>query len=408
MVDRPERDQRPMPGDEPRPDNRNQRGGMSPTSWRDAAYRLSSARPHNWSPWLVIRYQRSDMGLRAIPAADPFWLSPDIWVESSDPLGNAVAGQENFVHARILNLGKATAAPTRVDFYWANPSLGLGPDTMVHIGTEWVEVEAHTAHYVRCNRPWVPVLVNNGHECLVVNCTNPILDPIAQPFQPRLDRHVGQRNITVVQSLPGQMVEFSLVVSNLFPLAARTIITARVEYLATSLRDRKKRMNFEAINQIAGYGASDTNTPEMMKKRFKEGTAESRLANLLAEIIQTGPLAQPLLVSKVAGGAGFRGTACISSKFTDYSCLIKQSGAQGFLGQQLLAADKLTAPGPCVDLQRNLILQDTILAAAEQRRLNLQLGVPANARKDEFVVFQIDQRAEGHLVGGYTVILQIK
>src|SRR2546421_11043000 len=82
------------------------------------------------TPFLLIRYSTTDLGARPIPPGVPFWSSPDIWVESSDPAGNPVAGEPNFLHARIFNLGAFQAAPVQVDFYWANPALGLGPANM--------------------------------------------------------------------------------------------------------------------------------------------------------------------------------------------------------------------------------------------------------------------------------------
>ena len=141
-------------------------------------------KPRTWTPWLLIRYALTDIGLRPVPASEKTYKSPDIRIESSDPLGNAVAGELNYIHAKIFNLGKADAVPVKVDFYWGDPSLGLGAEHMNLVGTEWVQVRSHTSVDVRCNTPWVPVFVNKGHECLKVNCSNPILDPIMTPFDP--------------------------------------------------------------------------------------------------------------------------------------------------------------------------------------------------------------------------------
>ena len=156
-----------------------------------------------FTPWLPIRYSATDLGARPLPPGTVFWASPDIWVESSDPLGNPVAGQDNFLHARLFNLGAFPAAPVKVDFYWADPSLGLGPGTMNLVGSEWVEVPSLSSVDVRCSESWKPVVVNDGHECVMVNCSNHVLDPIWHPFQPTLDRHVAQRNLHVVTAQPG-------------------------------------------------------------------------------------------------------------------------------------------------------------------------------------------------------------
>jgi len=216
----------------------------------------------SWTPWLLIRYAQADAGERPIPASDAFYLSPDIWVQSSDPSGNAVPGGPNFVSAAILNLGKAPAFPTRVDFYWGNPAIGLGPGQMHLIGTEWTQVPAHAVHVVRCTTPWVPVYENGGHECLIVNCTSPILDPIAQPFQPILDRHVGQRNITVLQGTPGQLIKFKLEVNNFFPLAAEVAITARTQQVTVSPQTLTSTPFRDVLNRIATLdGGGDWSQP---------------------------------------------------------------------------------------------------------------------------------------------------
>ncbi len=154
---------------------------------RDPLQRLK----HTWSPWLVIRYNNDDHGFRPLAANEVFWASPDIWVLSGVP-GKAVAGEPNTVVARVVNLGKADGRPTRVDFYWADPSLGLGPAQMNFIGTKWREADAHRATEFVCPTPWVPIMLNGGHECLFANCTSDVLnDKLKHPFRPQLSSTLG-------------------------------------------------------------------------------------------------------------------------------------------------------------------------------------------------------------------------
>src|SRR5712691_7467424 len=88
---RPEHD-RPVPG-------HNQGGG---------GHQDPERKPRTYTPWLVVRYTKLDNGLgRPIPDKTVFWVSPDIWVESGDPAGNPIVGLQNFVHARVFNLGSA-------------------------------------------------------------------------------------------------------------------------------------------------------------------------------------------------------------------------------------------------------------------------------------------------------------
>jgi hypothetical protein len=415
----------------PQDDGSGRKPRQDDPEWRDRQRWLRLKDQNRfWIPWLLIRYKApppgsaiaQDVGLRPIPAGDPFWISPDIRVESSDPSGNAVAGEENFIHARIFNLGMKSAAPTQVDFYWADPSLGLGPGNMNHIGTEWVEVEEHTAEHVRCKTPWVPLFLNNGHECLMVNCSNPMMlapgvvhsfpppsDPITLPFQPRLDRHVGQRNITVLKAKAGQMQAFSLAVNNLFPMRARARITARIEHVRVTDHATRRVTRFEIINHIAAFGSPATNGAAEMRARFHEGAQEHRQAAVLARFMSTRAVdAPPPMVEAVAGRAGpVRGAACMSSAWAEHSCRMQPNSAFADMGNLLVAQAKLAGTGPAIDPGRAFALQEITLDATEQRHLVLQLRTPGGAQPGEFVVYHLAQQLEGLLVGGYTIVVEV-
>jgi hypothetical protein len=328
-------------------------------------------RGRSWTPWLVVRYTSADQGRRPIPASDPFWISPDIWVESSDPNGNAVAGEPNFVHARIFNLGKAPALPTRVDFYWGNPALGLGAGQMNLIGTEWVMVESHAAETVRCQTPWIPVVVNGGHECVIVNCSSPILDPIVQPFQPALDRHVGQRNLAVLQAGQNQVVHFGVNVNNFFPLPARIAVGARIEHAvaagkASSMTERERLTR--VIAAVARAESSSRETPDSVNLSSTKTHIASQLS---APVAQTA-----------------------------------DAGAKASLGRFLLqAADATTAPG--AGSHRDALLQETAMEPFEQRHLKLEIAVPPSIKAGEYLVVHLWQRFMDLSMGGYTIIIRV-
>ena len=58
---------------------------------------------------------------------------------------------------------------------------------------------------------WVPQFVNNGHECLVVRVSEPMLDSASpDQFSAAADRHVAQRNIAVVTSSSPANVDLTL------------------------------------------------------------------------------------------------------------------------------------------------------------------------------------------------------
>jgi len=198
-------------------------------------------RKDEYLPFLVIRAAAGDTGARPFNGA--FWESPDIFVmpdQSADsaPLapphsaGAAKANVPNTLYAHVWNLGKAPVYRARVEFYWFNPSLGIARSDANFIGAAWVDlgdrftlfpdwraVTSPTGSWlsrgchavVRCPVTWVPSYVNNGHECLVVRAFEPMMDAVPpDQFSASADRHIGQRNIAVVQAASPAAIDIGL------------------------------------------------------------------------------------------------------------------------------------------------------------------------------------------------------
>jgi hypothetical protein len=162
-------------------------------------------------PYLLVRSVVGDRGDR--PLGGVFWESPDIWTAPGDPSttpavpaspgGTLTAGTPNTIYAHVWNLGRAPVIGAKVEFYWFNPSLAIDGANANLIGYARVDLQPRNlpgCHaLVKCNRAWTPAFVNNGHECLIVRVSG-IGDPLnsAASWDPRSDRHVGQRNIAVV------------------------------------------------------------------------------------------------------------------------------------------------------------------------------------------------------------------
>lgn len=199
-------------------------------------------RKDEYLPYLLIRASSGDRGGRPIPGG-VFWESPDIYVTpnqdaSTAPLnppalgGVAQANVPNTLYAHVWNLGKAPAYRVRVEFYWFNPSLGISRADANLVGAAWVDLANRFTLYpkwvevkesygqwlsqgchaiVRCPESWVPTFENNGHECLVVRVFEPLLDSLnPNQFSAGSDRHVGQRNIAVVQAASPASVDLGL------------------------------------------------------------------------------------------------------------------------------------------------------------------------------------------------------
>jgi hypothetical protein len=142
-----------------------------------------------------------------IQDGDPWWLSPDIWtVPGNDPTGTPgtpIAGSPCYLWARVHNNGKAAVSNATVRFYWANPSVGFDRTTANPIGTSFVSLAPGESQDVLCLTPWLPVYVNDGHECVLAEAFHPSLDPLPMTpsFNVPTDRHVAQRNLGVVMAV---------------------------------------------------------------------------------------------------------------------------------------------------------------------------------------------------------------
>jgi hypothetical protein len=400
----------PQPPDHADQKSNRQREEQTKRQQREHWRRFNAEKRNTYAPWLLARYAPTDIGLRPLASGTVFWASPDIWVESSDPWGNPIAQEANFVHARIFNLGAATSLPTRVDFYWSDPSVGLSPANMNFIGTEWAEVSSHTARDVRCSTPWVPKFVNDGHECLVINCSNPILDKIQAPFAPTLDRHVAQRNVTVLQGSAGSALLFPFFVNNLLPLNAKLTLTARVEHVAMTAAARAGARPLQVMQQAVAFGPADDNSPRELMSRFRPGTPQfdyaRRVMNTrLAE--NTAATAEALVRSVNEDFAFARSGPRLRAEWTGHSATVAQGGALSHLGQLFTGAESLREPIAVRASAREVILAETNFQPSEQRRCAVEITVPGNAQSDEFVVSHISQWTEGLLTGGCTVVIRI-
>ena len=111
-------------------------GGSSRATSAPTGNEWPGPRNELYLPFLFMRANPGDLGAR--PVVGPFWESPDILLLAGvDPaaaprvppeLGQtALAGQPNTIYAHVWNFGLAQAPNVVVEFYWCDPSLGIGP-----------------------------------------------------------------------------------------------------------------------------------------------------------------------------------------------------------------------------------------------------------------------------------------
>jgi hypothetical protein len=158
--------------------------------------------PFEGRTFLLIRDHLQDDGTEPLPSALPAWLSPDIAVVKPDGTrgGEAQVGVVNQVEVTVRNRGGINAVGTWVDAYFASSATGFTPVTAALIGGSYVDVPGYGMATV--SLPWNPPATYAGHGCILARASLIIPpDSYADPntFDVRGDRHVGQRNIEVIQ-----------------------------------------------------------------------------------------------------------------------------------------------------------------------------------------------------------------
>jgi len=239
-------------------------------------------RKDEFLPFLFIRAKAGDRGGRKINGE--FWESPDIYVapnlESSiAPLmpptvgGVAQASAPNTLYAHVWNTGKAPAYRVRVEFYWFDPSLGISRSDSNLLGAAYVDLGNRYSHLadwtvmnrsygsflskgchaiVKCPETWVPKFLNGGHECLVVRVFEPFMDGVSpDEFSAASNRHVGQRNIAVVQAASPASIDIALNLGYL-PIATDAEVEVVLEDPAT----------MEWLKLYTGKSSPDLHTPQ--------------------------------------------------------------------------------------------------------------------------------------------------
>jgi hypothetical protein len=161
-----------------------------------------------------------------------WWDSADIWVvpgnDPNGPPGAPIAGTSNYLWGRVHNTGNSASNGVRVDFYWADPSGQIAVGAATQIGSAFADLPPGATQEVLCLVPWIPVIVNGGHECLLAVAhgagdINPLPDPLPNGFlfQPTQHDQIAQRNVTVV--LAARRAQLLAIRVAALPRQARTV-----------------------------------------------------------------------------------------------------------------------------------------------------------------------------------------
>lgn len=167
-------------------------------------------------PYLLIRaYSPGDRGARPTWPPVPCWESPDIGLidaawsgpyDTSQLVASPTAGRRYRVFVRIWNLGLLPAVGVHVQAWAVNPGFfGGNPNNPAYqpvpIGGAMVHLEDRTRPgsmaVVELDHTWDIPSTLTGHECLMATASCP-LDPWSGVLDANNDRHVGQRNLTIL------------------------------------------------------------------------------------------------------------------------------------------------------------------------------------------------------------------
>jgi hypothetical protein len=281
-----------------------------------------------------------DYGGRPLPPGTVFWESPDVWVVSSAGINQPVVGEPNTVFARVSNFGLEQANGVVVKFWWANPSIAITESSATLIGIAFTTIGPE---------PWVPVLENGGHECLLAEAFVPIFDPLLAPMDPTVDRHVGQKNEYLLTVAAGGKFEFAVAAANIAPLHQ----TVAME------------LHTVAADEI----------PELVALRHPELTEKITPAS--------APLSLGLQIGPSSGA-----TVAPSDAF-----------ARG-----LLALGPSEAGG---DLPNPVTAQPVDLDPWESRTVSVSGATPATAKSGDTYMFRVVQRIGPMIAGGYSVVVVV-
>lgn len=299
-------------------------------------------------PYLLVRAFAGDTG-RRWPPLGWFWESPDVIVvpgvvdtlEGNTPTLTPEAGTEHTVFVRSWNLGRLPAPATKVLAWWANPAFAFGPGAVQFIGGASVDLEDQY-HFpgcravVRIPTPWVPDADAGGHQCLLAKVDG-FGDRAPAGWQPATQRHVGQRNLTVLAPETDMMLVLDLLtrampqnaeVHLLHGMGALTDVIAsqggefvegfgfrppdELPGLAIPLEDGQGHLGAVSLSDgevrfLSGEEAAPLLTPrgeEPGEDEYGEGGPEGTLAEFMQHALDVGDLSAGSVADRLGNGAG--------------------------------------------------------------------------------------------------------
>jgi hypothetical protein len=336
--------------------------------------------------WLLIRYDDADHGARPVASGDAFWESPDIWFDSGDALGNAIAGKPTPVHARIWNLGTLKAFPTRVDFGFVDPSLGIPWNQPQPISStpSWIGVPEMILGpgfvEVRCAEDWIPP-AGSTHACLLVMCSCQISNDMpAQPWSAATDRHVGQHNVNISAASVGEMLTFHLHTINVTPVTAAVQIAAQVAWVDAKTPRGALRYSTTGVSNALAALRLASEGQQMRLLATRASRAFQHATEIKGTALEPEALREVVRLGRVeAVGEARNGSIVIPSA----------NAVRGLNGYTPIG--KVTQMRPL-----------------QHHKAALEIKVPRPPGKARQLLVRLAQFENGFATGGYTVVVKVR
>lgn len=364
-------------------------------------------------PFLLVRSVTGDNGTRPLAGGTVFWESPDIWTAVGDPAttpeippthgGVLPAGKPNTVYAHVWNLGRAPLTGVVVSFYWFNPSLAIDGAHANLIGQTRIDLGPRNSplchKLVKCPKAWVPVMENGGHECLVVKVWG--FGDAAPPNQwhPWEDRHVAQRNVSVVQTLDDMQKIISRIQLNVkaetrFELVqvgaeARDAVKIVASKLTLDPALATRSLAHLDAQNVLTVKPTDTVTPRIMPHTLTSGLSAGLAGAMTVKPGGAADLGEAADTPESGGAAGL-GTAALGASAA-------KASAAGAAAKRITATNLTVANANLSTLVAHSALFDQTLLAG------LKAAPPPAAGQAH--VLRLVQYDGNQIVGGYTMVV---
>jgi hypothetical protein len=333
------------------------------------------------APWFQNR-DKSANAMLWIPRQSKgaaFWENQSIKVNGGDV---ARPGVENEVSVVIRNLGAFSALNITVYFFWASPAFGLSNLNKIAV-VDNLLINPGREIPVGCR--WVPKAADGIHECLMVMCTalNDLQDwQNLQQWQPQIERRCAQHNVSVLPMKPGQAIKSSFEFANLLPMRAVTQLMGSVEQIRLPAHEPERTVSETLFSRVMQASVAAAPVRERSDPRLSQPT--------LSRSILLAPRVSLRAVLSESIGA------------------IAAPNANRQLANLLTASDEMTRVSASPVAAAMSTLQEAVLHPFELRRVDFEVGAPEGAAPGDLFLYRFAQVAEGFLLGGYTVVVQVQ